>query len=253
MEKHALDPIIILEVNTSCCKECPEKLKKALLMTKSVNEVSVDPEKKLVLVRGNIDPFMLIQAIAKMGKSAELMFYDKEPNFEGHLPKNGQCSGEKDPHKDDNKQNVRNIGRDEHFLCHDDDEDEDDYFVHKDHGPEMPKNIHEEEKYKGSYQGFHRSTSTNGRMPSRDSETMFGNHSDHHKQTHFRSQSSRYDTSNSHHPRRSREEPAPYDHYHPRMPSPPPPPPPSPPSRSYGLFREHRPMSEFDSYHNYFW
>lgn len=175
---------------------------------------------------------MLIEEISKMGKSAELMFYDKEPKLEGHHHKNAQCCKEKDPYGDNHqKQNVRQNGEHKHFSCHDEDDgDDDEGFIHKD--------IMEEDMYKDS---------NSGRVPSRESESMFGNHTDHYKQTHFGSQSSRHDHGDSNYSW-FREEP-PHEHYHPRMPPPPTPP---PPSYSYGPFRGNRPMFPFDNYSRHF-
>ncbi|XP_027169375.1 uncharacterized protein LOC113769096 [Coffea eugenioides] len=187
MDKRAPDPIIILKVDTNCCDDCSGKLQKALLEINGVNQAIVDPQKKSVSIRGNANSCMLIEEIARMGKRAELMFYDKEPKVEGHHQKNVRFAQGKHPSTDDHhKQNVRQDDGHKHFCCDD----------HDDGGEEN--------------------------MPSWGSKNIFGSHSDYPRQTHFCPESSRHDARNPNYSRWFREEPLPYDHPRWRMPPPPP-------------------------------
>nr|XP_027127264.1 uncharacterized protein LOC113743453 [Coffea arabica] len=96
METHVLYPIIVLRVNINCCKDCPETLKKALWSINGVYSVAVDPEKKLVYVAGKVDPKLLLDSIAKMGKSAEILSCeegankDKRQAYDDHFFNRGQ-------------------------------------------------------------------------------------------------------------------------------------------------------------------
>lgn len=216
MEKRDPDPIIILKVNSNCCKDCPGKLQNGLLEINGVNEANVDPQKGLVLIRGNANPCMLIEEIGKMNKIAQLMFYDKKPKVEEHRQKKVRFAEEKHPSADDHhKRNVRQDGGHKHFSCDDDDVGGED-FIHKD--------IEEENK------------------PSWGSENIFGSHSDCPRQTHFRPESSRHDTRDRNYSRSFRDEPPLYDHQQWRMRPPP------PPSFFHGPFRGGRPMSRFDHF-----
>ncbi|KAI5659846.1 hypothetical protein M9H77_28639 [Catharanthus roseus] len=44
-----------------------------------VDAVSVDEEKKLVYVKGRVDPWLMIKAIEEIGNTAELLSYEKQP------------------------------------------------------------------------------------------------------------------------------------------------------------------------------
>ncbi|KAK2997932.1 hypothetical protein RJ639_026564 [Escallonia herrerae] len=66
----------VLKVNLSCCNACPVKLEKGLMRIDGVNSVGVHREKRLVYVRGNVDPMKLIKLIEKWGKRAELVSYE---------------------------------------------------------------------------------------------------------------------------------------------------------------------------------
>lgn len=53
--------------------------KKALLKINGIHSVVVDPKKCIVSVTGNIDPVKLVRKIRKMGKSTELLSYERYP------------------------------------------------------------------------------------------------------------------------------------------------------------------------------
>ncbi|GKU86651.1 hypothetical protein SLEP1_g1148 [Rubroshorea leprosula] len=74
-------PICVLKVNNiQCCDTCPKKLKKLLEKINGVKTVTVDAKNGLVTVSGAVDPSVLIEAIAKKRRKAELLLYEKEPN-----------------------------------------------------------------------------------------------------------------------------------------------------------------------------
>lgn len=292
-----------------------------MLYVSGVYQVDITPEKNFVSIRGHADPLMLTKAIIKLGKRAELIFYNKEPKIEEvHHHKNPQSSGEKHPHSDDHNPNVRRNGREKYFCCHVDDspkmndftreahkyreipkkDDEEDIFkhpcspkmedfthevheyreipkkdddevtfkhpyspkmedfTHKDHEyREVPKKDDDEDIFNHPYFRFRRSASTNRRVPSRDSDNMFPNHTDQHNQSHFPTESSRYDdTRNPQYSRRFNEEPPPNEHHHSRMPPPssplPPRMPPPAPTYSHGPLGENRPTSDIDNFLHYF-
>ena len=201
-----------------------------------IHELSIDPEKNLVLIRGNIDPFLLVKEIGRTGKPVELIFYDKEPKIEEdkhqyHYERSGNCCKEKHPNHDDDHGNPKSWqnGREKHpnFCCRDDDlhppkEDNNDE-AHKDHEAPRKEKDDEEDIFKHPYFRFQRNASTNRGVPSWVGKQMFGNHADYQKQAHFDSYSSRYETWNPQCSRFFGGESASYDHYHSRMPQPPPP------------------------------
>ncbi|KAL3533459.1 hypothetical protein ACH5RR_006980 [Cinchona calisaya] len=265
MGSHALDPITVLKVKTSCCKECPGKLHTALMKIEGVYQVDVAPEKKLVSIRGQVDPLMLIKEITKLGKNAELIFYNKENKIEEDFHhKTAQSSGEKQPCSDYyHNPNVRQNGKEKYFCCHSDDSPKTQDFTHHEayEHRELPKKDDEEDIFKHPYFRFWRNASTNRRGTFGDCDGMFPNHADQHKQADFRTQSTRYDdTRNPQYSRWFTEEPPRYEHRHSRMPSSPPPPPRPPPGHipppaptySYCSSGENRPISDFDNFIHYF-
>ncbi|TMX04532.1 hypothetical protein EJD97_007860 [Solanum chilense] len=79
MEHSPDDPVCVIKVEVSCCTACQRKLRKILLKISGVLEVCYDPRTNLATIRGNFNPLMLIEAIKKKGKKAELISYSKNP------------------------------------------------------------------------------------------------------------------------------------------------------------------------------
>ncbi|KAH0750327.1 hypothetical protein KY290_029559 [Solanum tuberosum] len=79
MEHSPDDPVCVIKVEVNCCTACQRKLRKILLKINGVLEVCYDPRTNLATIRGNFNPLMLIEAIKKKGKKAELISYSKNP------------------------------------------------------------------------------------------------------------------------------------------------------------------------------
>ncbi|KAG6477347.1 heavy metal-associated isoprenylated plant protein 32-like [Zingiber officinale] len=62
----------VLKVNNICCDGCQKKVRRVLLRTEGVYEVTIDGEKRKVTVTGTADPATLIRKLNKAGKHAEL-------------------------------------------------------------------------------------------------------------------------------------------------------------------------------------
>ncbi|XP_074559930.1 uncharacterized protein LOC141815975 [Curcuma longa] len=62
----------VLKVNNICCDGCQKKVRRVLLRTEGVYEVTIDEEKRKVTVTGTADPATLIRKLNKAGKHAEL-------------------------------------------------------------------------------------------------------------------------------------------------------------------------------------
>ncbi|CAI9104388.1 OLC1v1003047C1 [Oldenlandia corymbosa var. corymbosa] len=121
-ENGDLIPVTILRVNLSHCEDCPQKLRDALLKKNGVYGVDFDSEYELVTIRSTLDPIMLIKAIAKMNKHAELVYYDKLPMLEEEdeegQHKNAKSSDKKNPPTGEpNKQNSRPDGKEKGERC----------------------------------------------------------------------------------------------------------------------------------------
>ncbi|KAL0006065.1 hypothetical protein SO802_013626 [Lithocarpus litseifolius] len=72
--------ICILKVEITCCDECPIKLKKKkLLKTEGVTSVNIDSTKGTITIIGDIIPTILMQVFEKIGKPAELLFFERSP------------------------------------------------------------------------------------------------------------------------------------------------------------------------------
>uniref|UniRef100_A0A2N9J9L6 HMA domain-containing protein n=1 Tax=Fagus sylvatica TaxID=28930 RepID=A0A2N9J9L6_FAGSY len=94
-------PICILKVEITCCDECPIKLKKKLLKTNGVTSVEIDSKKGTVKIIGDIDPTVLIQMFDKMGKPAELLFFEKsssQKKSDSNVKKKVQFACDDDEH-----------------------------------------------------------------------------------------------------------------------------------------------------------
>ncbi|CAI9102255.1 OLC1v1000496C1 [Oldenlandia corymbosa var. corymbosa] len=95
----------VVQVDTSCCKECPRALHDALLKL-GVEEVEFSQGNEEVCISGTVDPFIIVKEIAKMNKPAELVFYAKYPMPEDRT-RNAKGPEEKSHPRDEHKQNTR--------------------------------------------------------------------------------------------------------------------------------------------------
>ncbi|KAM3308344.1 hypothetical protein P3S67_010088 [Capsicum chacoense] len=82
MEHRPDDPVCVIRVEVDCCATCQIKLRKILLRISGVLEVYYDPKTNLATIRGNFDPLMVIEAIKRKGKHAELISYSKNPLYD---------------------------------------------------------------------------------------------------------------------------------------------------------------------------
>ncbi|KAK2990509.1 hypothetical protein RJ640_019789, partial [Escallonia rubra] len=74
----------ILKINLHC-KACEEKVHKELKKVDGVHSIDLDGEHGRVTVSGNMDPCMLIMALAKAGKKAELLWqHTPDPPMNHH-------------------------------------------------------------------------------------------------------------------------------------------------------------------------
>ncbi|KAK3029533.1 hypothetical protein RJ639_038492 [Escallonia herrerae] len=121
MDDHSLDPTCVLKVNLSCCNLCPVKLEKGLMRINGVNSVGVHREKRLVYVRGNVDPTKLIKLIEKWGKRAKLVSYedptkaDHDNDDDGHYDHGHDHEGGNEEKK---KKNAHHHPDHEHYRSH---------------------------------------------------------------------------------------------------------------------------------------
>ncbi|KAG6575888.1 Heavy metal-associated isoprenylated plant protein 42, partial [Cucurbita argyrosperma subsp. sororia] len=76
----ASSQICSIKMDINCCQKCPLKLERKLLKSNGVESVTIDQDKGLVTVTGDIDPVALLQKIKAMGKEAKLWFFQQESN-----------------------------------------------------------------------------------------------------------------------------------------------------------------------------
>ncbi|KAL8054946.1 hypothetical protein ABFS82_04G024800 [Erythranthe guttata] len=73
-------PIIVLKVTDICCKQYQKKLKKELSKLDGVYSIDINPEKSLCSVRGKVDPQLILKAVYRTGKYAEIVCSDSTPS-----------------------------------------------------------------------------------------------------------------------------------------------------------------------------
>ncbi|KAJ7966472.1 Heavy metal transport/detoxification superfamily protein [Quillaja saponaria] len=115
---HLQSPISTLKVDfIKSDEESPTEVKKKLQQFKGVEAISIDPNKGLVKVRGNVNPLVLIKLLQKMGKKVELWSFHKAPTStrQGKLAGCGpkidhcyHCSSDEDD-SDSDKENSSKV------------------------------------------------------------------------------------------------------------------------------------------------
>ncbi|CAE6201925.1 unnamed protein product [Arabidopsis arenosa] len=88
MPRNVYEPLktYFLKVNINC-QGCKRKVKKTLRKIEGVYSVDIDTDQEAVIVRGNLDPEILVKKLNKRGKHAQLMFltpYHKDQYFGNH-------------------------------------------------------------------------------------------------------------------------------------------------------------------------
>ncbi|CAD5333334.1 unnamed protein product [Arabidopsis thaliana] len=88
MPRNVYEPLktYFLKVNINC-QGCKMKVKKTLRKIEGVYSVDIDTDQEAVIVRGNLDPEILVKKLNKRGKHAQLMFltpYHKDQYFGNH-------------------------------------------------------------------------------------------------------------------------------------------------------------------------
>ncbi|KAK1561154.1 hypothetical protein Q3G72_035016 [Acer saccharum] len=83
----AANPTCAMKVNINCCNGCEVKAKKKLQKLKGVDSITYDAEQGILRISGNVNPTVVIQKLAKLGKKAELLRLDNK-----NPPTNGAAS-----------------------------------------------------------------------------------------------------------------------------------------------------------------
>ncbi|CAH2079683.1 unnamed protein product [Thlaspi arvense] len=75
MPRNVYEPLktYFLKVNINC-QGCKRKVKKTLRKVEGVYSVDIDTDQQAVIVRGNLDPEVLVKKLNRRGKHAELLF-----------------------------------------------------------------------------------------------------------------------------------------------------------------------------------
>ncbi|KAL1206994.1 Heavy metal-associated isoprenylated plant protein 34 [Cardamine amara subsp. amara] len=75
MPRNIYEPLktYFLKVNINC-QGCKMKVKKTLRKVEGVYSVDIDTDQQAVIVRGNLDPEVLVKTLNRRGKHAQLMF-----------------------------------------------------------------------------------------------------------------------------------------------------------------------------------
>lgn len=101
------DPIIVLKVNSMCCRAYKKKLKRELSKLDGVCSISVDLENNHVSVGGRVDSNLLLKTIEKTGKYAEILHFSRNSassksnayeEFKTYRNETGKC-----PHETKNR------------------------------------------------------------------------------------------------------------------------------------------------------
>ncbi|XP_073027996.1 uncharacterized protein [Primulina eburnea] len=95
MESSSAPPsLIVLEVNSMCCRTYKKKLKEELWKLDGVCSVSVDLENDRVSVKGrSVDSNLLVKTIEKTGKYAEIIHFSRSSKSNDYeKSKTGKCS-----------------------------------------------------------------------------------------------------------------------------------------------------------------
>ncbi|KAJ7966470.1 Heavy metal transport/detoxification superfamily protein [Quillaja saponaria] len=80
MESHHVESAIsTFKVDFMCSKDCSVDMKKKLQQFNGVESISIEPNKGLVTVIGNVNPMILARLLQKMCKKAELWSFEKAP------------------------------------------------------------------------------------------------------------------------------------------------------------------------------
>ncbi|ESQ47275.1 hypothetical protein EUTSA_v10028162mg [Eutrema salsugineum] len=76
-----------LKVNINC-QGCKNRVKKTLRKVEGVYSVDIDTDQQAVIVRGNLDPEILVKKLNRRGKHAELLFFslNHKDQFGNHQP-----------------------------------------------------------------------------------------------------------------------------------------------------------------------
>ncbi|KAK2988862.1 hypothetical protein RJ640_005815 [Escallonia rubra] len=134
----------VLKVNLSCCNVCPVKLEKGLMRIDGVNSVGVHREKRLVYVRGNVDPMKLIKLIEKWGKRAELVSYEDPTKADHDNVDDGHYDHGHDHERGNEEKKKKNAHHHHHHHHHPPDHEHYHGHVNTMHGnkEERKKNAH---------------------------------------------------------------------------------------------------------------
>ncbi|EOA17921.1 hypothetical protein CARUB_v10006330mg [Capsella rubella] len=75
MPRNIYEPLktYFLQVNINC-QGCKRKVKKTLRKVEGVYSVDIDTDQQVVIVRGNLDPEVLVKKLNRIGKHAQTMF-----------------------------------------------------------------------------------------------------------------------------------------------------------------------------------
>ncbi|XP_010440896.1 PREDICTED: uncharacterized protein LOC104724148 [Camelina sativa] len=75
MPRNIYEPMktYFLQVNINC-QGCKRKVKKTLRKVEGVYSVDIDTDQQVVIVRGNLDPEILVKKLSRIGKHAQPMF-----------------------------------------------------------------------------------------------------------------------------------------------------------------------------------
>ncbi|WZY88708.1 hypothetical protein YC2023_045443 [Brassica napus] len=78
MPRNVYEPLktYFLKVNINC-HGCNRKVKKTLRKVEGVYSVDIDTDQQAVIVRGNLDPEILVKKLNRRGKYAELLFMSR--------------------------------------------------------------------------------------------------------------------------------------------------------------------------------
>lgn len=110
-----------------------------------VESVTIDSDKGLVTVSGDIDPVVLLQKVKRMGKEAKLWFFEQEPDCND---KPVECSDGASKIECGGTESGSNNEDDRHFDWHSQHKCETDTMGGKEHGwgfqslPAMSSNVH---------------------------------------------------------------------------------------------------------------
>ncbi|CAA0821176.1 Heavy metal transport/detoxification superfamily protein [Striga hermonthica] len=97
--RHSDDKAKVLSIDISCCERCPEILREKLLKMPGVYSVNINVEKNLVFVEGPVDPMTLLNKVAKLNKSVQLLPNNIHQDCNRGPTKGGRKGQNEEPHK----------------------------------------------------------------------------------------------------------------------------------------------------------